>query len=497
MISPGLIALIPAAVTILVALAWRRVWLALACGVVAGALAFGGFHPLPVLKALWLYLTAAFVDQERLKIILFILLVGGMLEILAASGAYEAFAHSLSKVIHTARRTRLAAWFLSFSLFFDDYANVLITGSSMRSVAERNQVRPAMMAYFVDTVAILASVMLVSTWAAFEGNEMADAAQTMGIQGSATALFLGSLPYHFYTYLAIFLSFLVALQGRWFGSRLDTRRFMSMQNSEVSGEGASLRHVLMPMATLVVGAFAGLFIVGAWKLWRAGEPLSFLGMLWAAPTVDVLLGATLLALGLAVILFKKDGVLGKRTMRPAFARGVRDMLEIGLIIVLATGLSKASTDLGAGPFLAQGFTRILRPEFIPVGVYTLAMLVTVSTGFSWGSMAIVMPVAFSLAATSGGAHLVPILSAAVITGAVSGEHLIPYSEKVVLSATACGIPPVYHFKTQFPQAFTAFLVAGFGFLSIGFGWPLWICYAIPTLALLTMHLLLAKPSKEG
>jgi Na+/H+ antiporter NhaC len=172
------------------------------------------------------------------------------------------------------------------------------------------------------------------------------------------------------------------------------------------------------------------------------------------------------------------------------------MLEIGLIIVLATGLSKASSDLGAGVYLAQAFTRILRPEFIPFGIYVLAMLVTVSTGFSWGSMAIVMPVAFSLAAASGNANLVPILSAAVVTGAVSGEHLIPYSEKAVLSATACGIPPVYHFKTQFPQALCAFLAAGLGFICLGFGFPLWLSYALPTIAILSLHMGLAKESQS-
>jgi Na+/H+ antiporter NhaC len=491
----GFLSLIPAGITIVVALVWRRVAVALGCGVAAGALVAGKLHPLAAGKALGGALWAAISDPERLKIVLFILLVGGLLEVIAASGAYQAFAEAVVRRLPNARRTRLATWALSACLFFDDYANVLITGSSMRKVAQRNGVRPAMMAYLVDVVAVLASVTLISTWATFEGSEMARAAQGVGLSRGASELFLGSLPYHFYTYLAIFLTFLVAVSGRWFGARLDTHRFLAMQEPEAA-EGASAAQVIAPLLTLILGAILGLFGAGTWRLFGSGEPFSLMGALRQAPAVDVLIGATVAALGVAAWLLRSCGQRQRPALRPAFGRGVRDMLEIGVIILLATALSKISTELGAGVFLASGFTHALPGQLVPLGVFTLSMLVTVCTGFSWGAMAIVMPVAYSLAATQGGIAI-PLMSAAVVTGAVSGEHLIPYSEKVVLSAAACGIPPLYHFKTQLPQSLAAFLAAGLGFALAGHGWPLGLAYGLPVALLVLVHVSLARTEASG
>jgi len=487
----GFLSLIPAGVTILVALVWRRVAVAIGCGVAAGALVAGRLHPLASGKALGEVLWAAVSDPERLKIVLFILLVGGLLEMIAASGAYQAFADAAVRRLHNPRRTRMATWGLSACLFFDDYANVLVTGSSMRKVAQRNGVRPALMAYLIDVVAVLASVMLISTWAAFEGSEMARAAQGLGVQKGPSELFLASLPYHFYTYSAVFLSFLVALSGRWFGARLDTHRFLSMQEPELLGEGATAVQVIAPLLTLVLGGFAGLFGAGTWLLLRSGEKFSLLGALRMAPAVEVLIGATLAAIAVAAVLLTSRKRSLRQGLRPAFGRGVRDMLEIGLIILLATALSKISTELGAALFLASGFTQAVPPGLLPLVVFALSMLVTVCTGFSWGAMAIVMPVAYSMAASQGGT-LIPVLSAAVVTGAVSGEHLIPYSEKVVLTAAACGIPPVYHFKTQFPQSLAAFSAAALGFGLVGFGCPLGLAYAAPIFLLVLGHLALAR-----
>jgi len=491
----GFLSLIPAGVTILVALVWRRVAVAIGCGVVAGALVAGKLHPLASGKALGGALWAALSDPERLKIVLFILLVGGLLEVIAASGAYQAFADAAVRRLHNARRTRLATWTLSACLFFDDYANVLITGSSMRKVAQRNGVRPAMMAYLVDVVAVLASVMLISTWAAFEGSEMARAAQGLGLARGASELFLASLPYHFYTYLAVFLTFLVAVSGRWFGAHLDTHRFLAMKEPE-AGEGATASQVIAPLLTLILGAILGLFGMGSWRLLGSGESFSLMGALRLAPAVDVLIAATVAALGVAAWLLSGRRHRQRPALRPAFGRGVRDMLEIGVIILLATALSKISTDLGAGVFLASGFTQAMPRELLPLAVFMLSMLVTVCTGFSWGAMAIVMPVAYSLAATQGGA-LIPLMSAAVVTGAVSGEHLIPYSEKVVLSAAACGIPPIYHFKTQLPQSLVAFVSAGLGFVLVGIGWPLGLAYGLPAALLVVTHFSLAKSEVLG
>lgn len=487
----GMLSLLPAAVTIVVATAWRRVSVAMACGVLTAALVIGGLHPGATARSFGNLLWSAVTDLERLKIVAFVLLVGGLIEIVATSGAYVAFAESIGRHVTSARRTRLAIWGLSCLLFFDDYANVLISGSSMRTVAQKRGVRPAMVAYIVDVVAVLASVMLVSTWAAFEQSTIVDASRAVGVHRSAADLFLASLPYHFYTFLAVFLAFVVALTGRWFGARWDNRPVHVNSNFQ-EHTNARPGHVVAPFATLVAVAIAGIAITGIWRVIHTGERLSLFGVLSAAAAIDSLVLASVVSVVLALVLFKRDGVLRTRHAGVAWARGVRDMLEIGVIILLAKSLSEGTIDLGAGAYLGTAFAHVLSPTMVPVAMFTLAMLVTVATGFSWGSMAIVMPIAYSF--TANASSSLPIFSAAVITGAVAGEHLIPYSEKAVLSAVACGIPAVYHFKTHVLQSITAFAAACIGFILVGRALPLWICYGACFAFIVIMQAAFARES---
>jgi len=389
----------------------------------------------------------------------------------------------------------MATWSLSFGLFFDDYANVLISGTSMRSVTDRNHVSPAMLAYMVDVLAVLASVMLVSTWAAFEGSLMADAARSIHLPSNMTSLFLQATPFHFYTFLAVFLTLLVAWGGKWFGRSFDNRTYRPAAESRIKGKNARFIHVLAPFLTLLGAATLGLFGSGYYFLRKSGQPFSLMNLLGHAPTMHVLLASALSALTVAVYLLKRDRVLGRGTVRVSFHRGILSMISIGMVILLATGLSRVSQDLGTGTYLAAAGTRFFTPALLPCLSFFIALAITISTGFSWSSMAIVMPVVYRLAVdlpAYNGANPIAVISAAVITGAVAGEHLIPYSEKAVMTAAACGIPPVYHTRTQILQSIAAVCAAALGFLLLGIGWPLLLCYGLPALLLFLSHHFLAR-----
>ncbi|HNW35512.1 MAG TPA: hypothetical protein PKM25_11310, partial [Candidatus Ozemobacteraceae bacterium] len=194
LVSFGLLSLMPAFVTIIAAVATHKVALALFLGIIAGAFTFKGAAFGAGLASSIQYLILSFSDPERLKIALFILLVGGLLEVVSRSGAYECFSEFISKKLDSARRTRLATFFLSLCVFFDDYANVLICGASMRSMCGRHRISPALLAYIVDQTAVVVSVMLISTWAGFEASLLVSSAEPLGVKMSSSALFLGSLP---------------------------------------------------------------------------------------------------------------------------------------------------------------------------------------------------------------------------------------------------------------------------------------------------------------
>ena len=486
----GWLSLIPAIVTIVVALSTKRVALALFFGVIAGAFTIEAGALKDSLFSIWDYLLLSFTDPERLRIVLFILLIGGMLQIIYKAGGYDAFAGRLSKRLSNGRRSRVTTWGISMLLFFDDYANVLISGASMRNINMRNGVSPALLAYIVDVVAIMASVMIISTWAAFEGAVMVDAAEKIGREGSLTLFFLESLPYHFYTYLAIILALVVAFSGKWFGYKLDNKLYSDNtdENNKANGKAS---YVVIPVITLIGSALIGLFASGTYFLLQDGQSFTLINILGNAPSVDVLIMSTVLAI--IVLLFrlyrdkKLTGNEGKSLLK-----GMRSMVDVSLVIFMATGLAAVSSDLGTGTFITSSFSGYITPEVLPALIFIISMLITVATGFSWSSMAIVMPIAYQMAAAEGMSELIPMLSAAVVSGAVSGEHMIPYSEKAVMTAAACRISPVYHIRTQILQTLTVFTGGVIAFILIGFQTPLIVSFLAGLAFVLMMHLVFAR-----
>ncbi len=492
----GLLSLLPAFVTILVAIFSRRVALALFCGVVAGAFLVADYQIIEWVKNLFRLLSLSFTDLARLKIVFFLLLMGAMLKITSVSGAYEKFADVLSKTLNTAKKSRLATWALSFMLFFDDYANVLISGSSMRRINERNGVSRAFLAYMVDVLAIMASIMLISTWASFECTVMGDAGKSVYLQKNATILFIESLPYHFYTFSAVLLTLFVAFSGRWFGYRIDKQKFSEQEEFSFLYDNVHFSHVLIPFISFISCSVVGLFLVGIGITLYKSESLQLMTILGNAPAIEVLIVSSIIALFLTFYLMKRDKVLNiKQLTRFGFA-GMKEMSEVCLIIIVATGLSLVSDELGTGKYIANSLTKYLNISILPVLIFVISMLITAATGFSWSSMAIVMPIGYSLAIQTNTPELIPILSAAVVTGAVSGEHFIPYSEKAVMTATACQISPIYHIKTQFLQTILSFSVAALGFLLLGFRINLFIVYLSMFLLIAATHFVFAKANSK-
>jgi Na+/H+ antiporter NhaC len=489
------LSLVPAAITILVALITHRVALALFLGVLGGAFVLSGYQLMPFLEDSSDYLLTAFTDTERLKIVLFVMLIGGMLEVIAGSGAYNKFASVLSGKLNTPRRARVGTWAVSMCLFFDDYANVLISGASMRKINLRNRVTPAQLAYIVDVVAIMASVMIVSTWASFEGSVMAEAGKTIGMNKSITIFFLESLPYHFYTFLAIIMAFVVAYSGKWFGYRADNATYQLNSKSDVNNNRSKLVHLLAPILTLIGFALFALFTSGIYLLSKKGEPLNLINILGTAPSIEILIVATVLALMVSILLLRRDKVIPVATIGKRFVKGLREMVGVSLVIILARGLSLVSGDLGTGTYLTQSVSSLISPQLIPLLIFAVSMLITVATGFSWSSMAIVMPIAFQMVHSVNMPDMLPVVSAAVISGAVSGEHIIPFSEKAVMSAAACKISPVFHIKTQIFQSISVFLAAAGGYLIFGLNGSLTLSFFIPLLILLGLHLLLARKNE--
>lgn len=494
--TAGILSLVPAAVTIVVALATHRVAWALFFGVVAGGLGLGwmqaqaaggaGFLMTGIREAAGL-LHLSFTDLDRLKIALFVLLVGGLLEIISATGGYAAFAGAIGRSLRTPRRTRLTVFGLGLCMFFDDYASLLIAGSSMRPLVLSHGISPALFAYLVDQTAIVVSMVFLSTWAAYEGSLLTGAAAAIGRPASAGALLLDSLPFHLATIFGIWLAFLTARSGTWFGGLLDRPDAVSAPATSELPKG-SIRHVLLPMGLLIGCSLTGLAGCALWNAHRLppGE-ITLMALLGDVPTVSILLTATVLALVTELLQIRQDRLLRWKTIGTTFKRGLAGMVPAAMVIILARGLSEASSKLGTGQFLTEQLAPYTIPAVIPLLVFLISIVITVATGFNWSSMAIVMPVAFQMTAGGGSPDQIPMVSGAVISGSIAGGLLIPYSETSVMASSVCGISPIRHARTMAPQMLLVIAGSVVGYLLLGFGAPTIVGLLTPLVAITAIH----------
>ncbi|GAB4371723.1 MAG: Na+/H+ antiporter NhaC family protein [Acidobacteriota bacterium] len=513
-------AFVPPLLAIALALAFRQVLPALVIGVLAGALIRGGFAPLDaVLRMLDFDLVRALAEpgdatKGHLKIALFTIMLGGMVGLISRSGGAAGLVRAVGRWARGRRSGQLAAWFAGLLVFFDDYANTLVVGPSLRPLTDRLRISREKLAFIVDaTAAPVASVAIISTWIGYEVGLIGDAIGQTSLAGTDPyGVFLASLPYRFYAWLMLGFVALVALTGRDFGAmrRAEQRaartgaalrpgsqplaRTDALENDEPAPARQALWLALGPIATLTGVTFLSLWLTGRASLAAAGEPagtepvlavltsLRRVGeVLGAASSFDALLygaaGGVLVALVVALALRRLSLDGGAR----AFVDGCAAMTMGVMILTLAWMIGGVCRDLGTAEAAVRVIGDGLPVRLIPAAVFVVAGAVSFATGSSWTTMAVLVPVALPLAdrlGTAGGLsgdgleRLIVAAVGSVLTGAVWGDHCSPLSDTTVMSSFASGCDHVDHVRTQIPYALAVGAVGLLvGDLAVGFGVP--------------------------
>jgi Na+/H+ antiporter NhaC len=528
---------VPPLLAIGLALLFRQIVPALVAGVVAGAfIRFGEVSLAPLLRVLDHDLVGALADVDHLKIVLFTMLLGGMVGLIGRSGGAGGLVAAVSRRARTRRSAQLTGWGAGLLVFFDDYANTLIVGPSLRPLTDKLRISREKLAFIVDaTAAPIASVALISTWIGYEVGLIGDAlAQTHLAGTDAYGVFLASLPYRFYAWLMLLFVAGVAFVGRDIGPmrRAETRaiggdvlrpgsqplsRTDLIDADRVAPAGQALVLALAPIVTVAVVTFGSLWATGRRALADAGDPVGLspagevvgsieaLGrVLGASSSFDALLygaaGGVLVALVAAVGLRRLDMEQG----RGAFVEGVRSMTLAVVILTLAWMIGGVCEELGTAEAAVAWIGGGLSPRLVPATVFLVSALVSFSTGSSWSTMAVLVPVALPLSsglATTAGwgvaeaSTLVYATTGSVLPGAVFGDHCSPLSDTTVMSSMAAGCDHVDHVRTQMPYALAVGAVSLLvGDLAVGFGLPVWLALLLGVALLAGLLLLLARPS---
>jgi Na+/H+ antiporter NhaC len=373
-------------------------------------------------------------------------------------------------------------WLMGICIFFDDYTNTLLVGNAMRPVTDRHRVSREKLAFLVDsTAAPVACVALISTWIGTQVSYLNKAFVSSGTDLNPFSVFLSSLPYAFYPACALTLTLMVALMGRDWGPMLKAERrarggallgelaqpLADYESSGIAPDEGTPQHwwnAALPVLSVVVVTVIGLYVTGLLSLLEEGAPeITLRTIIGASDPFVVLLWASLVGLALAVVLAVGQQILSLKESLAAAVLGIKSMLMAVLVLTLAWSLGEVCDGLGTAEFLVGQLSESISAGMIPLGVFLIAAAVSFATGTSWGTMAILTPLAIPLilaADPNGGAspELVATVSA-ILGGSVFGDHCSPISDTTIMSSMASGCDHVDHVRTQLPYALLASLVA--------------------------------------
>ena len=519
---------LPPLLAILLAIFFQHLFVSLGAAVVLGA--FLAYGPLPWIALprgfetfIWANLSSGF----NLSILAFTLTLIGMVQIVSRSGAAQALVQALFGAARSGRTTRLGIALAGVVFFFDDYANSVVLGTTMRPVSDRWRISREKLAYVVDsTSAPVAGLALISTWIAYEVGLLNDIAADLNLGLDGYAIFLLLLPLRFYCLTTLVFVVCNAVVSRDFGPmyRAEVR---AIRDGKVLRNGARLltsrtledarpatdrlppwSHAVWPVAALVLAALGGMLWFGAGAIETAGVSFSvFDPAVWrlalgavggsAAGSGQVLFVAALVGTSLALGLAVSQRFLTLSEGLAAWTRGIALVWPAVLILILAWAMKSIADVLHTDLFLASMLGGRVSPLYVPLVTFGLAAGIAFATGTSWGTMGIVLPLAVPLAYSLSGETAGPIVwltAAAVLDGAIFGDHCSPISDTTILSATASSCDPLDHVWTQVPYALTCTLLAGLaGYYGVAWGLPVWAAYAFLILGTLAVLFVVGKP----
>ncbi|MEM8931810.1 MAG: Na+/H+ antiporter NhaC family protein [Acidobacteriota bacterium] len=512
-LMPGWVSILPPLIAIALALIFRDVLIALFVGIFGGAwlLVTNPFTALG--RTIDTYVVPAIADTDHVSILVFTSLLGAMVGLITKSGGTHGIVELLLPYATSRRRGQFATWAMGLLIFFDDYANTLIVGPTMRPITDRLKISREKLAYIVDsTAAPVVCLFPISTWVGFEIGLIADAFTSLGLQLDPYGTFVQTIPYRFYPIFALTMVLMIALGGVDFGPMRRAERrarttgrlldegaqpIADYSNAEVEPPADAPKraaNALLPILTVIVMVVLGLWITGRAGVAAAPADAGFLDRLRAvlieADSYKALLWASLAGMLVAFVLPVTQRILKVREAIEALVAGIKAMFLAFLVLIFAWSLSSVCDDLDTAQYLVGIAQQSLAPWMMPTLTFVLAAAVAFATGSSWGTLGIlsplVIPIAHELCLGAGFELGSPAYSsvlfatiASVLTGSVWGDHCSPISDTTILSSMATGCDHIAHVRTQLPYAMTIGLMSiAFGSLPAARGISPWLCLGV-------------------
>ena len=479
--------LVPPLLAIVLALVTKEVYSSLFIGVAMGALLYTGFHP-------WNAFVAFFdimKNSMNLNILIFDVLLGMIIVLMSKSGGSAAYGKWAGTKIKSKKSAMLATTGLGVLIFVDDYFNCLTVGSVMRPVTDRFKVSRAKLAYIIDaTAAPVCIIAPISSWAAAVNSYVPEDAGISGFQ-----LFLRTIPYNLYAILTLLMVFTIILTGLDFGLMKKHEKnaaagdlftsggeeFDQVKEEEISSNGKVIDLVL-PVLVLIGTAIGAMIYTGF-----LGGATDVVTAFSGCDAETSLIFATLITVMFMLVLYLPRKVITFKGFMDSFVEGFKMMIPAVGILIFAWSLKGMGDALEIASFVENLVgSNASASVMLPAILFLVAIFLSFSTGTSWGTFAILVPIAIAMFPGADNMQMMIIAVASVLSGAVCGDHVSPISDTTVMSSAGAQSNHINHVTTQMQYAVVVAVVSAIGYVIAGFVHIWWLVLGISAVLLLVV-----------
>ena len=467
-------ALVPALVAIVLALITKEVYSSLFIGILCGGVIYANFNfETTMVHTLQDGFIASVADSYNVGILIFLVMLGALVSMMNKAGGSRAFGQWTTKHIKSRVCAQLATILLGVLIFIDDYFNCLTVGSVMRPVTDKHNISRAKLSYLIDaTAAPVCIIAPISSWAA----AVAGFAKGSGA-ASGMSLFINAIPYNFYAILTIVMMLFLAVTNFDYGpmkkhevNALNGDIFTTGDESKDSGEIADnpkgkVIDLVIPVIALIIFCVLGMIYSGGFF---SGEGVGFITAFSDSDASVGLVIGSFAAIIFTVIFFLIRRVLSFKQLMESIPDGFKAMVPAILILCCAWTLKAMTDSLGAKIFISQlvGSSASSLQYFLPAIIFLIAVGLSFSTGTSWGTFGILIPIVLSVFGSNSGSITIVAISACM-AGAVCGDHCSPISDTTIMASAGAQCNHINHVSTQLPYALTVAGVSFVGYIIAG------------------------------
>lgn len=460
-------ALLPPIIAIVLALITKEVYSSLFIGIVAGGLMSANFRPAAAMdNIIGSGLTEAVAGTAG--IFIFLVILGVLVSLINKSGGSAAFGRWAAKNIKSRVGATLATFILGILIFIDDYFNCLTVGSIMRPVTDSNKISRAKLAYIIDaTAAPVCMIAPISSWAA--------AVASYAEEGQGLKLFIQAIPYNFYSLLTFVFIIgitllkldygpmkkheLIAANGDLFTSGKEN--VSTEDEMEKGNEKGIILDIIFPIVVLIICCVVALVYNGN------GNSFANMNFIAAFSNTDATVGlpwGALIALLISIVYYMIRGVVSFKSSMESIPAGFKAMVSAILILTMATALKNMTGLLGAKVYVAILMDNAAAglDKLLPAIIFLVACVLSFSTGTSWGTFGILIPIVTAIFPDN--PQLMIIGISACLAGAVCGDHCSPISDTTIMSSAGAQCDHLNHVSTQLPYAITVAAVSFVNFI---------------------------------